>query len=160
MKVLVAFYSRTGRTRSAAQLVSGILDAEVEEIIDRSDRKGLMGYIRSGLDGFTRNHSRIVKPRKDPSDYDLLVIGTPIWAGRISSPVRSYLKEFRDRLPPVVLFCTTGGTKSEEAESDLLSAIGKRPLGSICIKEEEAGDERTAVNLRIFFDGIIERIVG
>jgi flavodoxin len=154
MKVLVAYYSRTGRTKAASRLVSEITEGDLEEIKEVSDRSGILGYLRSGLDGKTRRYSAIKEPSHDPSRYDLLIVGTPIWAGNISSPMRTYLRRFKDRLPPVALLCTTGGARSEEAEIDLTRIIGRKPLGSLCVKEEETEDKRTSVNLRIFLDSI------
>jgi len=158
MKVLLVFYSRTGRTKAVARQIAEITGGEVEEIRDISDRSGLLGYIRSGLDGKTRRHSTIQEPRNDPRRYDLLIVGTPIWAGNISSPMRTYLKRFSSGLPPVAVVCTTGGTQTEMIESDLEMIIGKKPVGSICVREEETGDKRTMVNLRIFLEGTLEKV--
>ena len=106
MKALVAYYSRTGKTRTAAMQVSEILGCGSEEIRDTARRSGLLGYLRSGLEGAMRRKARIKKVSLDPRSYDLLIVATPLWAGKISSPVRSYLSLFPRGLPPVALLCT------------------------------------------------------
>lgn len=39
-------------------------------------------------------------------DYDLVLFGTPVWAGHVSSPVRACLDAQRNSLRRVAFFCT------------------------------------------------------
>jgi flavodoxin len=158
MKALVAYYSRTGKTRTAAMQVSEILGCGSEEIRDTARRSGLLGYLRSGLEGAMRRKARIKKVSLDPRSYDLLIVATPLWAGKISSPVRSYLSLFPRGLPPVALLCTASGGSADDASNDLKRTIGAAPIASLCLSEDQADDPRTVVNLRIFLDGVIEKM--
>jgi flavodoxin len=158
MKTLIAYYSRTGKTRSAAQEMAKILRADIEEIKDRSRRDGLMGYIRSGIEGFLRSRVQIDPPVRDPTSYGLLVIGTPMWAGKLSSPVRSYLNLYREGLPPIALVCTASGGNADDVALDLKRTVGVEPIAALCLSEEGADDPRTVVNLRIFLDGVVEKM--
>jgi flavodoxin len=158
MKTLIVYYSRTGKTRSAAQEMAKILDADLEAIFDTTPRGGLMGYLRSGLEGMMRWKASISPPSNDPREYDLLIIGTPLWAGRMSSPVRAYLHRFHSGLPPVALVCTASGGSAEDAATDLERTFTIEPLAAICLSEEEADDPRTVVNLRIFIDDVRKRM--
>ncbi len=158
MNTLIVYYSRTGKTRSAAQEMAKILDADLEAIVDKKARSGLIGYVRSGLEGMMRWKASISPPSKDPRKYDLLIIGTPLWAGRMSSPVRAYLQRFPTGLPPVALVCTASGGSAEDASSDLERTFAIEPLAAICLSEEEADDPRSIVNLRIFIDDVRKRM--
>ncbi len=40
MKILVAFYSRSGNTKRAAGIIAKTLGAEMDEIIDKKNRRG------------------------------------------------------------------------------------------------------------------------
>ncbi|MDG6224786.1 MAG: hypothetical protein QCI82_04650 [Candidatus Thermoplasmatota archaeon] len=157
MKALVVYYTRTGRTQAAARQVSEILKCDVEGIREGMSRKGLLGYLRSGIDGLLKRRSPIIPPRKDPSKYDLLILGTPLWAGRISSPARSYLAGFARSLPPTILLCTSSGTATKDVSSDFEAEAGNEPLDVHFVSEEEASDPRTIVGLRIFLDRVLER---
>ena len=50
MKVLVAFYSRTGSTKLVAEAIAQALNADVEEIKDKKDRNGIFGFLKSGYE--------------------------------------------------------------------------------------------------------------
>ena len=40
MKILVAYYSRTGTTRKVAETIAGILKCDIEEVLDKKSRFG------------------------------------------------------------------------------------------------------------------------
>jgi multimeric flavodoxin WrbA len=45
-----------------------------------------------------------------PRDYAVVVLGTPVWAGNMSSPVRAYINQHRAEIRNLALFCTQGGS--------------------------------------------------
>jgi len=79
----------------------------------------------------------IDQPKHDASQYDLVVIGTPVWAGKMSSPVRSYIANNKDKLKSVAFFATLGGEDAQNALTGLGKYAGKKPLSSVSIKAEE-----------------------
>ena len=92
--ILCVYYSRSGNTKTAMEEVARALDAELVALDDGVDRSGLRGYLRSGRDAM-RKATRALAPvetEKPLSEYRLIIIGTPVWAGRCASPVRGYLK--------------------------------------------------------------------
>ena len=48
MRSLVVYYSRTGVTKKVAEAISQMLGADIEEIIDRRDRRGPKGFFTGG----------------------------------------------------------------------------------------------------------------
>ena len=94
--ILCIYYSRTGKTRNTMTAIAGELGAELVEITDGVDRSGFFGSLRSCLDA-VRKSTRFLdsfKTEKAVKDYDLVLIGTPIWAGRCCSIVREFLKKY------------------------------------------------------------------
>ncbi len=92
--VLCIYYSRSGKTRRAMEEIAAALGAELVEITDGEDRSGWRGFLRSGRDAMRRS-TRPLQPyetEKPLEEYRLVVIGTPVWAGRCSSIVRGFLK--------------------------------------------------------------------
>lgn len=92
--ILCLYYSRAGHTKFAMEEIAAALDCECVEMRDRVDRDGAIGWLRCGLDAM-RRRTRAMEPfdtRRALQDYRLVILGTPIWAGRCSSIARGFLK--------------------------------------------------------------------
>ena len=93
--ILCIYYSRTGNTRKAMGEIAAALDAELVEIRDAVERSGWQGWLRCGRDSMRKTTQPLSHFETDkPLDqYRLVIVGTPIWAGRCSSPARTFLKD-------------------------------------------------------------------
>ncbi|MCG0576945.1 NAD(P)H-dependent oxidoreductase [Burkholderia cenocepacia] len=136
-KVLVVFYSRTGTTRRAASALAEMLDADVEEIVVTRDRAGPFGYLRSLVEAINQKPAEIVAAKRDPAAYDLVVIGSPVWAGCVSSPVRAYLVANQRRLPRVAFFCSFAQRGADSALTQMRMLARKSPLAECHVTPRE-----------------------
>ncbi|AOL04215.1 MULTISPECIES: NAD(P)H-dependent oxidoreductase [Burkholderia] len=136
-KVLVVFYSRTGTTRRAASALVAMLDADIEEIVVKQGRSGPFGYLRSLVEAVNRKPADIVRSKRDLSAYDLVVIGSPVWAGCVSSPVRAYLEANWRRLPRVACFCSFAQRGAESALEQMRMLARKSPLAECHVTPRE-----------------------
>jgi Flavodoxins len=93
MKSLVVYYTRTGKTKLAAEAIAAQLGADLEEVVDLKKRQGTLGWINSGKDASRKSLTDIAPTQKAPSDYDLVVIGTPIWAWLPTPAFRTYISK-------------------------------------------------------------------
>ncbi len=106
MKILVAYYSRTGTTRKVAEAIAGILKCDIEEVIDKKSRSGALGWLKSGRDAGSKKLTTIEETKNDPGLYDVVAIGTPVWNGTMSTPIRTYIVQHRESFKKVAFFCT------------------------------------------------------
>jgi len=136
-KVLVVYYSRAGTTGKIAKEIAGRLGADIEEIVDKKNRKGIIGWLSAARDSRAGNLTEIKKPQREPSLYDLVVIGTPVWSGTISTPIRTYITEYRGSFRDFALFCTHSQAKDNKALGDMETIIGKKPLASLKLRRKE-----------------------
>ena len=92
--ILCLYYSRTGNTKKGMEEVAEALGCECLEIRDKIDRGGTMGYLRCCFDAMHKRTSAVSRPKcaRPLSDYKLVILGTPVWAGRCSSVIRGFLK--------------------------------------------------------------------
>jgi menaquinone-dependent protoporphyrinogen IX oxidase len=90
MKYLVAYYSRTGNIKTIGMAIGKALSADIDEIIDKKNRAGIVNWIRAGRDAMAKKLTEI-QSEKNPQDYDVIVIGSPIWAGNPTPALRTYL---------------------------------------------------------------------
>ncbi len=150
MKTLIVYYSRTGTTKKISESLANKIGADLEEIRDTVNRSGIIGYMRSGRDAMKRYLTKLEKTEKDPAEYDLVVIGTPIWGWNLSSPTRTYISENKEKFKKVAFFCTMGGSGFEKAFSEMEEIIGKKPLSVLSFKTVEVVGNNFSEKVDIF----------
>ena len=154
MKALVVFYSRTGATKKVAVEIAESLKCDIEEIIDLHNRKGAIGYLKSGMHATLKKPAKIKKSRKNPASYGTVIIGTPIWSFNVSSPVRAYLMQNKGKIKKAAFFCTMGGSGGERAFREMEHLIGKRPAAVLDLKMGEVVKERYKEKVKVFINKI------
>jgi len=149
-KILLVYYSRTGFTRAVAESLSARLHCDVEEIADVRSRMGVLGILRCVGEAMFKAAAAIVPPKKDPAAYDLVVIGTPVWAWSLASPVRTYLESCKSRLPEVAFFCTLGNAGAEQVFAQFRHLTAKRPRAEAAFKDGDVATGRHTARLETF----------
>jgi len=128
--ILCVYYSRTGNTEKLMQEIAQELgNCEIVKLEDGINRSGLFGWLRSGMDAMARKIPPVAKPEtKLPLDqYDLVIIGTPVWAGRCSSPARSFLLQFGEELKEAAYVITRGSDVRYEEVFDQMDLYVQTP---------------------------------
>jgi hypothetical protein len=92
----------------------------------------------------------LLPPAYDPSTYDVVVLGTPVWAANVSSPLRSYVAAHGAQLKHVAYFCTQGGSGSEKVFRDLAELTGKTPLATLTVNDKDINAHAYAQQLQRF----------
>jgi flavodoxin len=111
VKILVVYYSRTGNTEKIGNEIAKILKADTEQIIDKKDRSGSIGWVVAGKDGMGKKLTKIETVKKDPAKYDLVIVGTPVWVN-MTPAVRTYLRKFKGKFKLTAFYCTKGGSNA------------------------------------------------
>ena len=114
--ILCIYYSRTGHTRRAIKEIAAALDAEVAAVSDERNRSGWRGYVRSGLDAMRRSSRplRPIRTERPIDEYPLIIVGTPVWAGRCASPIRAFLKRHGMEAEQLAYVLTRDGSRRYE----------------------------------------------
>lgn len=133
MQSLIVYYSRTGKTKIIAEELTKALQCDAEELIDTVNRKGPLGFLNSGRQAGNRSLTKLVPVKKDPSQYDIVIIGTPIWGRNMSTPVRTYLTEYKEKFKNVAFFCTEGSKGGETAFKEMGEVTGKQPRATLTV---------------------------
>jgi len=114
-KVLVAYFSASGVTRTAAEKLAAVAGADLFEIRPETS------YSAADLD-WTNKQSRSTREIQDVNcrpalatdelcmgGYDVVFLGFPIWWGREPSIIDSFIDAHDFSGKCVVPFCTSGG---------------------------------------------------
>ncbi|OGI16099.1 hypothetical protein A3K63_02410 [Candidatus Micrarchaeota archaeon RBG_16_49_10] len=149
MKILVTFYSRTGNTRKIGNEIAEKLKADADEVVDKKPRGGVKGYLFAGRDAMKKKLAEI-EYRKDPAEYDLVIIGIPVWAGMVAPAIRTYLSE--NSFKNVAFFCSCGGGQSKTFGE--MESLSKRPLRTLEITSKEVTKNSYKEMLKDFCNGI------
>ncbi|AZT89204.1 flavodoxin family protein [Caldicellulosiruptor changbaiensis] len=148
MRFLIVFYSLTGNSRKVAQALSKVLRCEIVEIKESSSRKSIFGFLRSGYEAITKKIVPIEDIDKDFSKYDHVIVVSPIWAGNLPSPVRSFLKRYLVFIKNISFIFTLASEKEVDVINVFEKDFGKKSLYcmSISKKKIQSQEFEKAVN--------------
>jgi len=145
MKALVIYYSRTGNTRKAAEAIAAACGGDLEEVVEAGERRmGIVGWIRAGREAMRKKRVPIEAPKKRPDDYDIVFVGSPVWAWTLAPAIRSYLEAADIGATPIAFFCTMGGVGNSGALASMRGLVpSARVVGELTVSERELGDPQT-----------------
>lgn len=147
-KILVIYYSRSGNTERVAKDIAAKLGADLEKITDNKNRSGFFGYLYGGRDATLRKPTEIGGVTRDPAAYDVVVMGTPVWAWTMTPAVRTYISRFKGVLKAVAFFTTSGGVKPDGIVKAMEDLAGKKAVAFTGFDQRELKNE-TVYNERI-----------
>ena len=124
-KVLVAYFSWSGNTRTVAETVADALGAELFEI--RTVTPYTDNYDKV-LDVAKAEQNRNARPElathvQDMGQYDTLFLDYPCWWGTLPMPVFTFLEEYDFSCKSVIPFVTHGGSGFGRSLSDIKRLI-------------------------------------
>lgn len=136
---LLVFYSRTGTTKALAETIRARLNCDMEEVVDLKNRSGFFGNLMGGLDALFQRQTAISEPSNDPTNYDRIIVGSPVWYGNLAPAIRTWLT----RNAPLAkksaagFFCTFAGKGNIRAGKKFSGlAMAKNPA-LLCVQNGE-----------------------
>jgi flavodoxin len=155
MKTLVVYYSRTSFTKKIAEIIAGKLSADIEEVKDSKNRQGMLGYLSAGRDASLRKTTTLEEARYNPTDYDQVIVGTPIWSWNVSTPIRTYLRNNKGKFKKVAFFSTMGGSGDKRAYTDMTMECGSEPATTLALMTKEVAQNSFTEKLDNFIKELI-----
>lgn len=112
MKTNVMYFTRSGKTKHAAKKLSQVLDAEMYELKDNKNWKGIFGYLKGGFYASSDKPVEI-SFNNEVMNCEQLVIMSPLWAGGPSPAVRTFIRNHPHN--NITLVLTNDGSSVEKA---------------------------------------------
>lgn len=151
---IVVVFSLTGHTRRVGAEIAQRLGCPIVEITEPRSRRGALAYLRSGIEALSGRLPQIQPVDQNLRDFSLIVIGTPVWAGHVSSPVRSFLNRYRSEIGVLAAFCTMGGREPGNTFTDIASVAGKPTIATLAASEHALGSPQHTARLDAFIAAI------
>jgi hypothetical protein len=112
-------------------MIAKTCEAELEVIQEPANRAGFLGYLRSAIQAALHLNAPIYPGKRTAKDYDIVIVGTPVWFWNMSSPVRTYLENNRKGFRKVAFFCTCGSAGQEKVLKDMERLCRRRAVATL-----------------------------
>jgi len=128
-KTLVAYFSATGRTAKAAELLADTLGADIHEIQPR------IPYTRADLNWLNKKsrssvemNNKAIRPEISESnvkieEYQVIFLGFPIWWYVAPTIINTFLESHDFSGKKIILFATSGGSKFGKTAEELKVSV-------------------------------------
>lgn len=114
MKILCIYHSETGNTHSVMETLSKATGAELIRVRDLAGYGKTTMYLLGAPRARKGGIAAIDPDAIDSSGYDLLILGSPIWAFRPTPAANAMIRALDNCSgKKVVLVCTSGGGPGE-----------------------------------------------
>jgi len=121
MRAAVVYFSLEGDTKFVAEKIAGELDAVTIPLVPVKEYPTgkFSKYFWCGKSATFREKPKLRPYQFNANDYDLIILGTPIWAGTFTPPLRSFLRKNRLSGKNVALFASCSGGPTEKCFEQL-----------------------------------------
>jgi len=111
MKTAVIYYSFEGNSALIAENIKAAIAADVYEVKTRDTPKwtGFSKYLWGGGQAVLGKKPPIVPLSVDVNAYDLIILGTPVWAGSPAPAMVSFLDKTAIKGKKIAFYCCHGG---------------------------------------------------
>ncbi|KAB3526361.1 flavodoxin family protein [Alkaliphilus serpentinus] len=115
IKKLVIYYSFEGNTKLVAEAMAEAIGADLLQLRPKKELKstGFSKYLWGGSQVVMKKKPELLPFEVNPRDYDLILIGTPVWAWTYTPPIATLLSTVDFSGKTIGLFSTHGGQNAK-----------------------------------------------
>ncbi len=132
MKILVVYYSYEGSTRLISETIAKAVKADLLEIKPEKEMKsrGFMKFVWGGSQVVMGKKPALRPLARDPSEYDMIFIGTPVWNFSLTPPIKTFVEDHLPKGKKVAFFCSFDGNSGKTFERMEKACQGSEILGT------------------------------
>ena len=126
MKTLIVYYSLTGNTEYAAKQLAEKVNADLVKLKPDSEppKQGRMMFVKGGFSALRHKTPELEPLKVNLDDYDLIIIGTPIWAGTYTPAIGSFIKNCDLKAKKIAVFVSSSSGEGKKAIKQLEDKLG------------------------------------
>lgn len=156
MKTAVVFYSMHGNVRYVSEKVAKELGADLIELIPVKayPDKGAMQFIWGGSAVTFKKKPELEPYTFNVSDYDLVIIGTPVWASNFTPPLRTFFENNDLTGKKIAVIATSAGGDSAKCVEAVKAAAGADSLAAVLslVDPKEKPSDENEKQIAAFID--------
>lgn len=155
MKMLVLYFSLDGHNEKIAKFIGEEFKADIQKIeMVKKLPSGFFKYFIGGMMTVLGMKPQVKNLEKNPENYDLIVMCSPVWASNFAAPFNSIVSKYNFNDKKVVLFCTYLGSEDGALEKF------KKKLGNANVILEKSFNEKSMYSNDFFVElkNILEKI--
>ena len=132
MKTILVYYSMSGNAEWAARRIAQRLGAELLRLTPEKayPSSGIRKFFWGGKSAVMSETPPLRPYTFDGGAYDCVIIGFPVWAGNVTPPIRTFIKENDLRGKRIAAFACESGAGAEKAFGKLKAALGVDQLAA------------------------------
>ena len=154
MKTAIIYYSMSGNTEYIAKLIAEKTDSDLIKIVPKKEypNSGFKKFFWGGKSAVMGETPELEEYEFDDTKYDTIIFGTPVWASSFTPPIRSFIKENKDKLvnKKISVFISYSGGGAEKAIEKLRNYLQINNFNNQLIlidpKEKETDEKIKSIN--------------
>ena len=154
MKTLIVYYSLEGNTAWAAERIAEITGAELLRLepVKAYPSSGFRKFFWGGKSAVMAETPELLPYVFDPSAWDRIVFGFPVWAGNLTPPLRTFIRDNDLGGKRIAAFASQSGAGAEKAFGKLKAALGIDRLEAelVLIDPKDKPDGANGEKIRAF----------
>ena len=158
MNTAIVYYSMGGNTEFAAEKIAEQTGAELIKLSPKKayPDKGASKFLWGGKSAVMFETPELMPYGFDGERYDRIVFGFPVWASRVTPPIRSFIEENKDALrgKSFGVFVCQAGSGGEKCIDRLRKLLGieKFRAAAILIDPKDRPSAETDEKIKTFCD--------
>lgn len=138
MKSVVIYYSYSGNMEEAANRASELTDADLIRITTKEEPKGkgFKAMLKGGHQALKGFKPIINVDGLDFSQYDTIILGTPVWAGTYAPAMRTFLENYLFTNKKVFLMATSASGNAKKMIKNLETILENNAIvGAVSLRD-------------------------
>jgi len=148
LRILVVYYSFEGNTKLIAESITEEIDSDILKLeVVKPISNDATKYIMGGKQVILKEKPKLMPYEFEAENYDVLFIGTPIWAWNYAPALRTFFETNSVKNKKIALFSCNGGSNGKTFENMKKELQGNEFLGEIEFFEPLSTKRDTSVEL-------------
>lgn len=126
-KGAIIYYSMSGNAEYIANSIASILDVDLIRVFPKKEypNSGFKKFFWGGKSAVMGETPELEDYEFDETKYDYIIIGTPVWASSFTPPIRTFIKDNKEKLKgkEISAFVTYSGGGAEKAIEKMRSYL-------------------------------------